>query len=531
MKSMLFVYGSLQDSEVRSSLWGCHVASVPATVVGWEVFQSDDGGLFARPARQQAISGLVLELDAKQLHKADQWAQIPFCKRERVTVRVADGSEQESWMYTRREGLGPYVAGNGFPSCRDPGLFAAEKLNKQLLQMEVPICDMYIMIPCVISSVYKRTLAVDDFIEIFNETTKIEYSGGINRQFSRGILDDVDLVACPLEDDEPTEGVGRQRIRIYLSTHQETGLGIITLAIPACTISPQRLLGQMSGDNLKFCRGAGPLMSLDSWLSSHGLTQMGTPRASIVLATEPSYEELCCLLSAEYDPVEGIVGHSIQRSARTNLAQYDYYKMYISETCEVEIPEIFGDNYEKRATDAILTLFVIELILFQDASLSRVQAMVHREIEKSSDARPDDALVIIEDLGSYFAKAMLFWDIRNFRYQTAQKCADDFAKAFEIDRLRENYHANRSILEQLVQIHATRVAERENKVINAILMILAVLQVLPIVYEIISSIIYGSVTMNQLLSAVATAVTCSIIWLFFLWRRNRRSRFGWNRAF
>lgn len=520
----LFAYGELLDPEIQRILFGAAIPMMPAALPGWELCLSREGRTLARPGRgQAAIEGAILELDINQLHRADQWEGIPFCHRRQARVVLPDGSEREPWIYALDGEAAPSTP-NGQGKAGVAALRAkAGQQREQLERMQVPVCDMYIMVPCVIHPGRRAKLAEDDFVRTFNKTADIEYSGSLGRQFQRGVLDDVEIVACDGEEGIEAGERGRQRIRAYLSAHHETGLGIVILALPACTIAPQRLLGQMSGSDLWFAaRQDPPPVPMKAWLASHGLSQMGTPRASVILGQEPTFGELCCLLSAEYDPVEGIVGHRIQEAARQNLAQYDYYQMYIAETCEVEFPGAFPRPYGERAADAILTLFVIELILFQDASLSRVQALVSREIEKSNSAPTDDALAVIEDLGSYFAKAMLFWDIRNFRYQTAQKCADDFARAFEIDRLRENYHANRNILEQLVQIHATRIAERDNRIINFVLITLAVLQVLPIIYEIISSTIYGNIHENQLLSAAGTAVTCMTIWAFFAWRRNRR---------
>jgi hypothetical protein len=217
------------------------------------------------------------------------------------------------------------------------------------------------------------------------------------------------------------------------------------------------------------------------WLQEHGLLPLGKARASVILSKPPSPETLRRLLAAEAVPVDDITSVEIDAQAKKDIAQYKYYRMYISETCEVEVVP-FGDTFELRIPDASLTLFIMELVLLQEASLSRVNQRVAREIQRYHYESKDDCLAVIEDLGIEFADAMLLWDIRNFRYQTAQNLADHFSRAFRIEKFRENFNASRQLLEQLIGIHSTRLAERENKIINALLIVLATLQVLPVIY-------------------------------------------------
>jgi hypothetical protein len=110
---------------------------------------------------------------------------------------------------------------------------------------------------------------------------------------------------------------------------------------------------------------------------------------------------------------------------------------------------------------------------------------------------------------------MMFWDIRNFRYNTAQALADNISIAFGIDRLTKNYEANKLRLEQLINIHSARMNDYENKNINKLLLLLAMLQVIPTLYNISQLIIDGTLKFREIKSAIASVAICFILWLIF----------------
>jgi len=355
-------------------------------------------------------------------------------------------------------------------------------------------------------------------------TSDVEFSGELARQLGRNFLGEVELVGLESGDSSmPVTERGRQRVRSYLTVHEPTRLGVVTIALPACSVSPHHLLNQMTMEDLRVTpTGDTTTCGVTDWLARHGLRTLGKPRAAIVLAQQPKPDCLRLLLAAEVDPVGDITSREVRADADTDIAQYNYYRMYVSETCEVEVPTPFRETYELRVPDATLTLFIMEVVLLQEAALSRVHQRVAQEISRHHYEASDDSLAIIEDLGREFADAMLLWDIRNFRYRTAQNLADHFARAFRVDKLRENYNASRQLLEQLIEIHSARLAQRENRVVNALLIMLTTLQVLPVIYLAILGMFRRSIRLDELLTGLLSVGLCAILWLVFLSRRNRQ---------
>jgi gamma-glutamylcyclotransferase (GGCT)/AIG2-like uncharacterized protein YtfP len=111
---LVFAYGTLQDEELQRRLFGCALIGSNAFLPGWSLFASaEDGYLFIKPDPPGSVSGSLLALDATALQTADRWEEFPqLYQREKVAVRLEDGTWREAWVYTRRQAEGtPYAGG------------------------------------------------------------------------------------------------------------------------------------------------------------------------------------------------------------------------------------------------------------------------------------------------------------------------------------------------------------------------------------------------------------------------------------
>jgi gamma-glutamylcyclotransferase (GGCT)/AIG2-like uncharacterized protein YtfP len=524
----LFSYGTLCDPAVQRIILGKEVPMQPATLHGWSLRKGCDGYLFIKPDPDQSVSGKILSLTKDQLHRADQWEEIPLYVREKVSV-LANGNQEVAWVYTQREAKGEPFNQIGLSELsRDAVLQAASALSSQVAHVVLPACDIYLLIPCCLVQNHLKkgsneVVYSDAFLKYMQLTSDVEFSGELARKLERIFLQFIDIVSVAYDNDNQEIEIGRQRARAYLTVHKPTRLGIVIIPLPACSISPHHLLAQMTREDVRVLTTASPtIRKISTWLEDHGLHPVGKSRAAVILSKTPSPEALRRLLAAEADPVDDITSLEVCKEAETDIAQYKYYQMFISETCEVEVVP-FSDTYELRIPDATLTIFIMELVLLQEASLTRVNQRVAKEIQSCHYESNDDCLGIIEDLGREFADATLLWDIRNFRYRTAQNLADHFARAFRIEKFRENYNASRQLLEQLIDIHSTRLAEKENKMINKLLVMLAIIQVLPVVYFVAQGLFRMSIALDELMAAIVSLSLCGSLWLIFLSRRNRKN--------
>ncbi len=137
-KEWLFSYGTLQDPEMQRILFGYTCEGRNATLSGWSLFASDeDGYLFIGPDPAGQVAGCVIAVDASARGAADQWEEVPYYEREKVTVTLHDGREMEAWTYTRRVGKGrPYAGGQMSVADREAVLAEARSLADRMARQQ-----------------------------------------------------------------------------------------------------------------------------------------------------------------------------------------------------------------------------------------------------------------------------------------------------------------------------------------------------------------------------------------------------------
>lgn len=95
----LFVYGTLADDEIRERIVGPSPVPREAVLRNYRL-RSADGFFFVRRHEGGVVRGRLLELDAGQLARADEWEEVPVYRRVRVDVELPEGS-CEAWVYER----------------------------------------------------------------------------------------------------------------------------------------------------------------------------------------------------------------------------------------------------------------------------------------------------------------------------------------------------------------------------------------------------------------------------------------------
>ena len=526
----LFVYGTLADPAVQESLFGRRVESRAATLRGWAVVVDSDGFFALRPAKEAEVCGELLPLTQGELWHADQWEEVPFYVREVLEVDTGDGHREKAWVYVRPGADGPRAKPGttaGVPSASV--LQLAAQTGRSAAESPFGFVDVYILVPCWRASGSERPepeAAVGgwkSYVEALDGTARSEFCSRMSDELKRGLLGQAEVVAL---DGAGVAELGRHRGNLYETRHPSTGLVVVTIALPLCFLPLLPLLDQMSRGAMRLApANTGDSVHLEAWLQARGLTPSGTSRAAVFLAREPEREDLLVsVLAAESDSPTEIRGRGLRRAAGRDLAQYGSARIRAAETCLVEVPAHFRDRWEERLPGQALTIFVIELILLQDSALTRVNTGVAAALESQRRHGVEDGLRVIEELGAEFSAAMTFWDTRNFRYQTAQALSDEVAAAFGIQRLMSTYKVNKGALDQLVSVHSARQAEVESRTIDRLLLLLAMIQAIPTVYSVMSSLISGRASFVEWTAGLASAFVCLALWLGFRWKRARDRR-------
>lgn len=368
----------------------------------------------------------------------------------------------------------------------------------------MPFCDrsdIYIMVPChaedgkknFCSTMPMPSTLTNQFLKTFDHTSKYDCSSEIANKIHRSYLGDFEF-ACSDNNYEitfpmkllPHRCLSRFRGSLFFSTYRETGLSILFLSIPQVEYNITLLADQISMEYLYLCDPQqGEFIIWRDFLKNHfGIIPTDVPRALFVLPKQSiSSSRLKNLLAGDaddgyldkYDRYH-IRSRKVKSEAQTNIAVYDFYSAYCSSRFLACILNNFSEEYANNLEKEIDMLFICELILFQIAAITRT----NQEILDGLSSPTKLTLKTIEAMHTQFGKTVHLWNNNNFKYTQVQELASSIQAAFGIPELLNTYYCNQDYLEHMVNIKRSISAEKEGKVINFLALLLAAIQVIPI---------------------------------------------------
>ncbi|HSV87811.1 MAG TPA: gamma-glutamylcyclotransferase family protein [Bacteroidales bacterium] len=100
----VFIYGKSLKPNVQLGLFGESIIELfKARLTGWVLIE-DKEKPYILPSEGKTVEGIIVSLTPEQLKKADLWKEVPgLYRRERVTIRGADGNFYNVWTYTRHK--------------------------------------------------------------------------------------------------------------------------------------------------------------------------------------------------------------------------------------------------------------------------------------------------------------------------------------------------------------------------------------------------------------------------------------------
>ncbi len=520
----LFVYDELKYADILNEFFQCNITYQNAYVKDQILCVDDKGEYFLQNKEDSTVEGSLLVLLQEQIWKIDQWKELQSYTREEHTVFVGTGSSK-AWVYNKKG-----ICLRSMPVLEE-NMEQKERLQTEIKEFKdqvavssYPISDLYIFIPCNIDKAIDYSnekhipIIAEHYIRQLNLVSAYEFDSNLTNNIKRSFLDEVEVI-CESDEFVDKSELGRQNVNLFVTWHPNTNIAIITVAIPVISVSVTHILDQMARGEI-FVKDKNRninKINIIEWLKdAYGLSQVGSPRAYVNLSRPPDTEmEMLYLLATEAignKVYSKIMGRNFKEAARSNIAQYEYSDIYAAETCVVQVFKEFADTYEMRLIRQILTIFSMELILFQDAAISRVNRKVAAELEMQQLSEKD-AFNVIEKMSMEFARTIVFWDLRNFRYQTTQSVADSIIRAFKIKEQMDVYKENKDFLQHLITIHSARMSEQENRSLNNILMFLTICQVAPVFYSITLCLLEGEVVASNLIAAAISTSSFILILL------------------
>ena len=284
-------------------------------------------------------------------------------------------------------------------------------------------------------------------------------------------------LAC-YDDDYDGIPLKTETAHIFITAHKNTGLYIVTLAIPENSYNPSQLIDQMSTGHLEILDPkTNKFIATDKYIGDKfDLTVCGESKCVICMSNMPENDiELPYILSGE-TMISKHIDYKIRPEHMEKLTEcraiYDYYDSYISRSVIAFVFKDYSDEISIRIGDEASELFIVEIVLFQNTAVLRTNRRVVKELEDNRKISMQD----IDDMYIEFGKTVLFWNSDIFKYPFSQIEADAVIESFGIKETLEDYHRNQQFLDRLIELKSNITEQKSDNVMNNILFFLSCME-------------------------------------------------------
>lgn len=437
--------------------------------------------------------------------------------------------------------LGTVVSDKGERFARNLGLKEVKKIESNYLLMDCDVeklqnkyykktyqDDVYIMIPLTgkLSRIKEEEEELaNNYIEIMDKYSDYECNNSIAGELRRKFIGKETLVC--LKDDYDGTISSKEEAYLFLTSHKTTNLHILTILIPNNHSLTTEIQDNAVSDHLMIDKESHTININDYIQEKYNLIKCGACKSVICLSKKPEDPlEFYNLLSAEtyngkYNTkyTSGhITSKEVINSSEDDISQYKFYEAYSSLNSILYIFDHFSNDFSNNIKYEALILFIVELTILQNSAISRTNKKIVDGLKQEGNV----SLTFIEQLYKEFGKTSVFWNPNNFKYNTSQNLADKINESFRTKEMLEVYQRNQSFLEHIVDLKNAQESNRENTILNLIAIILALLQVLPLILDFINWIVGGNTYVAYGTTGTLTLFTVFII--LIIMKRKKSSR-------
>lgn len=453
------------------------------------VCRHESNGMFSFEAcRGGAQACLLLELSPGAVWELDKFQLNMAVRKQRIRIEgdrcVADDAHDGCFLYEKRA--------HGFTGSAHHTVENLRRYAQQHLQLNQ--CDLYLMIPGKLEkqdSAWKRVPRKEldvfsTFSDNITESIHSEYSFDFASQLERQCIGEVTLEIVD-------QGQTYHQEALAGIVRHSTGVCIVEIMVQSCAIGGNKLLNYYCGNQVGLIYG-GRTYSLREFLKLLHVREFGRKRSVVFAYGKLTQEEILNALANEEAPMGRIVGEFLRKLSEENVAQYDTAEVYVSQETMFEQcrhMSVFGNQ---RLAYNSIEIFFVELLLFQDAAIDKVNSDLKAESELQLQySRVEDAIARCEEISFDMAQAIQFADYSKFNFPTVRQSATLIAKCFGIDHIFEKYEKNKALLETMIQANRRKTQERQDQIKNRFLFLLSAAAAIGTVGDILYAIYQDNV--------------------------------------
>lgn len=350
--------------------------------------------------------------------------------------------------------------------------------------------DYYIMIPFTSNHNINNLKSMNndelskEFLKCMKDTAIYECDNFVTKDMNRFFLGK-NYIAC-LSDEYDGTVITKEEIYMFLTRHSSTDIYVLTIMNLGNNFSPTQIEDQVTTDNI-FIYDDNTLININNYMKNKfNLKRCGEAKSLLSISNKPrDYLEFECMMASESYTSNKINyklnSKEFKKMCENNFAQYDFYEIYASRDAVVYVLHTFDDNLITNIQDEVPILFIMELIMFQDASVLRTNNKIVEQLSKSGSV----SISFIESLYKEFGKTIRFWNKGVFKYETVQNLSSKINEAFGTKNTLDEYYKNQDFLEHIVNLRDVQNSNKESKILNIIAIVLTIVQVVPLIMEFI----------------------------------------------
>lgn len=522
------------------SLFGESFVKKPYILENYRRTIGPNGKTYLIEDESKKVEGSIVSLDMKQLWLMDQWMDLPLGKRKAIKIKY-NGDLIELYLYLfHTDNSASETVSNVITKDN------IEDFTRKKNMDTLGDCDLHLIYPCSFNryEIPKDVAIIDGncpcespyrtetqeeldqyeesqfFICKLHENNRYEFNDPFIKEIIRIPLG---TVKCSFTYD------GNRYVEYgfaYISKHRITEIGTYSIVFP-CISNPVLLqLYAFCEDVLKIVEGDKEL-EVTEWLRSKEIDQYGYPKAIIFsYKGQVSKCDLLKCLAFEMEPIDEIVSKRLNEWASDNIAQYKLAEVYASDRCMVEMrSDIEMDIYRRLKAQAV-EIFFIEILLFQEAAISRICSKVADHLnEVSNTMKCKNSFDVLTNLSKEMANAIMFIDHKRLRYPSVRLSSEQIAGRFGLPEELEKYYRYREILDEMINLNSNEQDKIESTLMNFLLLILTMIQVIPTLQEFAKVLMSGEIRLENVLSLGVSLGTCILFYLLykiFTWNTIRR---------
>lgn len=293
-----------------------------------------------------------------------------------------------------------------------------------------------------------------------------------------------------------------------LSVHEQTKAAMVAIVIQDLHIPGLLLNNYFAGDCLTVGNGAAGV-PVKEWMKKQNAQAYGTPKSLIISYEEIPKEEVIQYLACEASPIGTINGTVLHQWSQENIAQYDMATAYASDRCLLEITPKVDRNRIARLDQGAMELFFLELLIMQEAAISRVSDRVYELFHEGAFRETGKRIQTkLYDLNMEAANAVLFVNYKKLRYPVTRLSARHIGERFGVAEELEHYQNCRALLEQMIAINTAEEEKIDGDLMSLLLLFLTMVQMVPLMASLVRYLMKGTFSDIDLLATASGAMIC-----------------------